>query len=95
MWGCRAEKDFRFALMRHWSLYDSMLHSTHVAIRMQTWADKGRRKLDELLTKMGFKVKECQLDFCKATSSPPSFPKHTLGSSQTTQELKPSTPCLL
>lgn len=41
-----------------------MLHSPHVAVRLQTWADKGRRKLEELLAKMGFRIKDCKLDFC-------------------------------
>lgn len=62
---CRPGKDFRFALLRHWSLYEAMLHSPHVAVRMQTWADKGRRRLEELLAKMGFRIKDCKLDFCE------------------------------
>ena len=49
--------------MRHWSLYEAMLHSPHVAVRLQTWADKGRRKLEELLAKMGFRIKDCKLDY--------------------------------
>ena len=70
----RAGKDFRFALLRHWSLYDAMLHSSHVAVRLQTWADKGRRKLEELLAKMGFRIKDCKLDYCEPRSN------HTLAS---------------
>ncbi|KAL3155459.1 hypothetical protein ABBQ38_011015 [Trebouxia sp. C0009 RCD-2024] len=46
--------DYRFPLMRHWSLYEAMLHSTYVAVRLQTWHDKGRRLLQEMLVKMGF-----------------------------------------
>ena len=56
-------EDFRFALMRHWSLYDAMLHSTYVAVRLQTWTDHGRRRLQELLARMGFLLAECCNDF--------------------------------
>ena len=40
-----------------------MIHSTHVAVRLQTWADKGRRKVEELLAKMGFRNKDCQVPY--------------------------------
>ena len=56
-------EDFRFTLMRHWTLYDAMLHSTYVAVRMHTYTDKGRRSLNDLLAKMGFRIKDCQHDY--------------------------------
>ncbi len=31
-----------------------MLHSPYVAVRLQTWHDKGRRLLQDMLVKMGF-----------------------------------------
>ncbi|DBB00209.1 hypothetical protein WJX77_012186 [Trebouxia sp. C0004] len=46
--------DYRFPLMRHWSLFEAMLHSPYVAVRLQTWHDKGRRLLQDMLVKMGF-----------------------------------------
>ena len=56
-------EDFRFALLRHWSLYEAMLHSTYVAVRLQTWTDHGRRRLQELLARMGFLLAECCHDY--------------------------------
>ena len=56
-------EDFRFTLMRHWTLYDAMLHSTYVAARMHTYTDKGQRKLNDLLAKMGFRIKDCKHDY--------------------------------
>lgn len=60
--GGRPADDFRFGLARHWTLYDAMLHSAFVAVRMETWHEKGRNQLKELIAKMGFKLKECQQD---------------------------------
>lgn len=51
--------------MRHWSLYESIIHSRHVAVRLGTWQDKGRDKLDELLVKMGLSQRDCRQDYCK------------------------------
>lgn len=61
---CRPGEDFRFTLMRHWTLYDAMLHSSYVAVRMHTYTDKGQRSLNDLLAKMGFRIKDCQHDYC-------------------------------
>ncbi len=51
---CSPIDDYRFPLMRHWSLFEAMLHSPYVAVRLQTWHDKGRRLLQDMLVKMGF-----------------------------------------
>ncbi|KAK9808923.1 hypothetical protein WJX72_006468 [[Myrmecia] bisecta] len=56
-------EDFRFTLMRHWTLYDAMMHSAYVAVRLQTWHDKGRQQLEELLVKMGFPLAQCKLNY--------------------------------
>jgi cell division control protein 45 len=45
--------ELRFTLFRHWNLYDAMLHSGYVAGRMGIWKEKGRKKLQGLLAKMG------------------------------------------
>lgn len=52
--------EFRFVLFRHWNLYDSMLHSGYVAGRMGIWKERGRKKLQGLLAKMGFSLLQCQ-----------------------------------
>jgi cell division control protein 45 len=46
-------EELRFMLFRHWNLYDAMLHSGYVAGRMGIWKEKGRKKLQGLLAKMG------------------------------------------
>ena len=45
--------ELRFILFRHWNLYDAMLHSSYVAGRMGIWKEKGRKRLQGLLAKMG------------------------------------------
>jgi cell division control protein 45 len=45
--------ELRFMLFRHWTLYDAMLHSGYVAGRLGIWKERGRKKLQGLLAKMG------------------------------------------
>ncbi len=47
-------EELRFMLFRHWNLYDAMLHSGYVAGRMGIWKEKGRKRLQGLLAKMGY-----------------------------------------
>ncbi|MCJ1381399.1 hypothetical protein MMC17_004509 [Xylographa soralifera] len=49
----RLSPEPRFLLIRHWSLYDSMLHSPYLASRLHLWSDPGRKRLHKLLAKMG------------------------------------------
>ncbi|MCJ1435351.1 hypothetical protein MMC27_004723 [Xylographa pallens] len=49
----RLSPEPRFLLIRHWSLYDSMLHSPYLASRLHLWSDTGRKRLHKLLAKMG------------------------------------------
>jgi len=51
--------------MRHWSVYDSIIHSRYVAVRLGTWQEKGRDKVDELLVRMGLSQRDCKQDYCK------------------------------
>lgn len=50
--------------MRHWSVYDSIIHSRYVAVRLGTWQEKGRDKVDELLVRMGLSQRDCKQDYC-------------------------------
>lgn len=45
--------DLRLVLFRHWSLYDSMLHSRFMASKLGVWKERGRTQLLHLLAKMG------------------------------------------
>lgn len=58
-----AEKDYRFFLLRHSSLLDSMIHSDFVSTKLQVWTKKGMHKLQELLAKMGYPLEECKQPF--------------------------------
>jgi cell division control protein 45 len=49
----RSESEFRFLLMRHWNIQDAMRHSRYIVGRLQTWRDRGKRRLSELFAKMG------------------------------------------
>ncbi|KAF8306245.1 CDC45-like protein [Clavulina sp. PMI_390] len=56
----RLSEELRFTLFRHWNLYDSMYHSSYVANKLGIWQEKGRKKLQGLLAKMGFSLEQCQ-----------------------------------
>ncbi|KAF9159605.1 hypothetical protein DFQ26_006365 [Actinomortierella ambigua] len=50
--------EYRFVMVRHWSLYEAMYHSHYVASRLGIWRERGRRRLLALLAKMGFSLQE-------------------------------------
>lgn len=52
--------DPRFMLLRHWSLYDSMLHSPYLAARLHVWNESGVKRLHKLLAKMGISLNQCK-----------------------------------
>jgi cell division control protein 45 len=56
-------QDFRFGLLREWSLRESMEHSPYVAARLQTYTRKGRERLEFLLAKLGIPLKEAAESF--------------------------------
>ncbi|KAL8859581.1 MAG: hypothetical protein Q9178_003980 [Gyalolechia marmorata] len=53
----------RFLLIRHWSLYESMLHSPYLAARLHIWSDVGRKRLHKLLAKMGVSLSQCKQSY--------------------------------
>lgn len=57
------EDDYRFGLLREWSLWDSMLNSPYVAARLQTYSEKGRERLEFLLAKIGIPLREAKSSF--------------------------------
>ncbi|KAG0240803.1 hypothetical protein BGW41_006661 [Actinomortierella wolfii] len=50
--------EYRFVMVRHWSLYEAMYHSHYIASRLGIWRERGRRRLLALLAKMGFSLQE-------------------------------------
>ena len=56
----RISPEFRFMMIRHWSLYDSMLHSSYLGTKLHIWSEHGRKRLHKLLAKMGFSLTQCK-----------------------------------
>ncbi|PHH82224.1 hypothetical protein CDD82_6643 [Ophiocordyceps australis] len=61
--GIRLSPEPRFLLVRHWSLYDSMLHSPYLFSRLKTWSEAGIRRLHKLLAKMGMSLAQCKQSY--------------------------------
>ena len=59
----RLSPEPRFLLIRHWSLYDSMLHSPYLASRLHVWTESGRKRLHKLLAKMGVSLTQCRQNY--------------------------------
>ncbi|KAJ5673498.1 hypothetical protein N7507_002625 [Penicillium longicatenatum] len=55
----RLSPEPRFLLVRHWSLYESMLHSPYLAPRLHVWTENGRKRLHKLFAKMGISLTQC------------------------------------
>ncbi|KAI1981980.1 DNA replication initiation factor cdc45 [Ophidiomyces ophidiicola] len=53
----------RLLLLRHWSLYESMLHSPYLAPRLHIWNESGKKRLRKLLAKMGVSLTQCQQNY--------------------------------
>lgn len=59
----RLSPEYRFMLIRHWSLYDSMLHSSFLGTKLHIWSENGRKRLHKLLAKMGFSLSQCKQSY--------------------------------
>ncbi|KAM0512018.1 hypothetical protein ACHAPE_009262 [Trichoderma viride] len=61
--GIRLSPEPKFLLIRHWSLYDSMLHSPYLFSRLKTWSESGIKRLHKLLAKMGVSLAQCKQNY--------------------------------
>ncbi|KAL2871912.1 cell division control 45 family protein [Aspergillus lucknowensis] len=59
----RLSPEPRFIMVRHWSLYESMLHSPYLASRLHVWTENGRKRLHKLLAKMGISLTQCHQNY--------------------------------
>ncbi|PYI23892.1 CDC45-like protein [Aspergillus japonicus CBS 114.51] len=59
----RLSPEPRFLLIRHWSLYDSMLHSPYLASRLHVWTENGKKRLHKLLAKMGISLNQSHQNY--------------------------------
>ena len=56
--------DLAVPLLRHWSAYDALAHAPRVAIPLGTWSEAGRRRLEELLARMGLPLAGARAGAC-------------------------------
>ncbi len=61
--GIRLSPEPKFLLIRHWSLYDSMLHSPYLFSRLKMWSETGLRRLHKLFAKMGVSLVQCRQSY--------------------------------
>lgn len=61
--GIRLSPEPRFLLVRHWSLYDSMVHSPYLSSRLRIWNETGLKRLHKLLAKMGVSLVQCKQSY--------------------------------
>ncbi|OIW32235.1 CDC45-like protein [Coniochaeta ligniaria NRRL 30616] len=59
----RLSPEPKFLMVRHWSLYDSMLHSPYLFSRLKTWSETGLKRLHKLLAKMGVSLVQCKQSY--------------------------------
>ncbi|KAJ9148896.1 CDC45-like protein [Pleurostoma richardsiae] len=59
----RLSPEPKFLLIRHWSLYDSMLHSPYLFSRLKTYSENGLKRLHKLLAKMGVSLVQCKQSY--------------------------------
>jgi cell division control protein 45 len=59
----RLSPEPKFLLIRHWSLYDSMLHSPYLSARLHVWTEAGRKRLHKMLAKMGVSLVQCRQSY--------------------------------
>jgi cell division control protein 45 len=58
-------QDFKFMLLRYWTLYESMYYSDYIATNLQLWKDRKNdsNQLRTLLSKMGIPLVEAEQKF--------------------------------
>lgn len=56
--------ELRLDLVRHWTLYESLLYSSYTVARLGAWRQTGRRRLQELLATLGIPLKESKQRWC-------------------------------
>lgn len=47
------EDDFSLFLLRQWSLYESMIHSSYLSAKLYLWTEDGRKNMHDMLSRIG------------------------------------------
>lgn len=55
-----AEPDFSLFLLRQWSLYESMIHSSYLSAKLFLWREDGRKKLHKMLARVGITLQDAK-----------------------------------
>lgn len=58
------EPEFRFMLMKHWTLFQSMYNSRYVATKLGVWRERGKRLLETFLVKLGIPLAQSKGEWC-------------------------------
>lgn len=53
-------QDYALFLMREWCLYDSIMHSSFMSSKLRLWSESGRRRLHNMLARMGVALDEAK-----------------------------------
>jgi len=56
-------EDLRLGLLRHWSLWEALRHSSYVAVRLLTWLEHGEQALQGLLVQCGTPLHQANLTY--------------------------------
>lgn len=56
--------ELRLDLLRHWTLYNSMLYSSYTSTRLATWRQTGKRRMLEMLATLGIPLRDSRQKWC-------------------------------
>eukprot|EP00095_Tigriopus_kingsejongensis_P001973 maker-scaffold886_size84816-snap-gene-0.33 protein:Tk01973 transcript:maker-scaffold886_size84816-snap-gene-0.33-mRNA-1 annotation:"cell division control protein 45 homolog" len=57
------DKELNLVLYRHWTIYDSLIHSLYTASKFKIWTLKGKQRLSEFLAELGLPLVQCRQNF--------------------------------
>ncbi|XP_033747411.1 cell division control protein 45 homolog isoform X3 [Pecten maximus] len=63
------DEELQLPLYRHWSLFESISHSTNMACKFKVWTLKGQKRLHEFLAEMGIPLTQCKQKYAAMDSS--------------------------
>lgn len=59
----RLSPEPRLLMVRHWSLYDALLHSPYIFSRLKTYGEPGLKRLHKFLAKIGISLVQCKQNY--------------------------------
>eukprot|EP00094_Tigriopus_californicus_P000040 TCALIF_00040-PA protein Name:"Similar to CDC45 Cell division control protein 45 homolog (Homo sapiens)" AED:0.07 eAED:0.08 QI:0/0.16/0/0.85/1/1/7/0/2542 len=57
------DKELNLVLYRHWTIYESLIHSLYTAAKFKIWTLKGKQRLSEFLAELGLPLVQCKQSF--------------------------------